>query len=722
MNDKSTQSSTHGAFTLDLQDSGVAVITMDVPGDTLNTLKAEFRDDFKAVMEALKGSSSAKAAVIISGKESSFLAGADIKMLDAATSPEAATEMSRVGQIAFDALEGGHIPVVAAIHGPCLGGGMELALACHGRVISDSPKTILALPEVQLGLLPGAGGTQRLPRLIGIQGALDMMLTGRNIRPAKAKKMGLVDDVVPRTILLKVATELALDLAEGNAPRKKEPPAGEKVQTFALEENSLGRRVLFSQARKQLLAKSHGNYPAAERIIDCVEAGMDHGFTHGLEVEAEAFGQLVMSEVSQQLRSIFFATTALKKDTGVDDPEVKPRDVSRVGVLGAGLMGAGVAFVTATKAKVPVRIKDRDDEGVMRGLATINGLLQKRVKKRALTPQAAKVLSHQVSGTIDYVGIEACDVVIEAVFEDLNLKHSILKEIEALGRDDIIFASNTSSLPITKIAEASAHPETVIGMHYFSPVEKMPLLEIITTEKTADWVTATCVKLGKAQGKTVIVVRDGVGFYTSRILGPYMNEAVRILSEGVPIDRIDKALVEWGFPVGPIVLADEVGLDVGEKVGHIMIEAFGERMSPPEGMEALVADGRKGRKNGRGFYTYGGKNKEVDHSVYELLNIKPFNKMDHEEIALRCALLMVNEAVRCLEEGILRSPRDGDIGAIFGLGFPPFRGGPFRYIDSMGAQWVVDKLKALESEHGLRFAPAQLLLDTAQAGKRFHGD
>ena len=299
----------------------------------------------------------------------------------------------------------------------------------------------------------------------------------------------------------------------------------------------------------------------------------------------------------------------------------------------------------------------------------------------------------------------------------------MVRDVEAAGRHDVIFASNTSSLPITKIAAASKHPETVIGMHYFSPVHKMPLLEIIVTDQTADWVTATCVELGKKQGKHVIVVKDGVGFYTSRVLAPLMNEAAHLVAEGVPIEKIDTAMLDWGFPVGPLKLTDEVGIDVGAKVGKIMVEAFGERMSQPAGMSKLIEDERFGRKNGRGFYLYGGKKKGVDESVYAVLGVEPTNKsVSNEDIAWRCALQFVNEACRCFGEGILRSARDGDVGAVFGLGFPPFRGGPFRFVDQVGAKEVLGRLRELEKRYGPRFSPAPVLEEIARTGQTFHGE
>jgi 3-hydroxyacyl-CoA dehydrogenase/enoyl-CoA hydratase/3-hydroxybutyryl-CoA epimerase len=713
-------------LTIEKRGDGVAIVRMDIPGESMNTLKADFVDTFTSVFDEVEKDADIKAVVFTSGKKDSFIAGADITMLESVNSAEEGEQTARAGHAVMNRIERFSKPVVAAIHGVALGGGLETALACHARVASDSKKTKLGLPEAQLGLLPGAGGTQRLPRLIGVQPALDMMLTGKQVDAKKALKLGLVDDVVPPSILLETAAELALARIGYKHKRVSfidQLRDKDTLAEAALTKNPVGRKVLFDQARKQLHKQTRGNYPAQDLIIDVVRAGLEGDFEAGLQAEARAFGQLLMSPEAANLMSIFFATTALKKDNGVDDPEVKPRDVKKVGMLGAGLMGAGIAYVTTSVAKIPVRLKDRDADGVMAGLRYVRGIIDGRVKRRRLSEQGANHLMLQTTGTTSYEGFQDIDVVIEAVFEDLSLKEQMVRDVEAAGREDVIFASNTSSLPITKIAAASKHPETVIGMHYFSPVHKMPLLEIIVTEQTADWVTATCVELGKKQGKHVIVVRDGVGFYTSRVLAPMMNEAAYLVAEGVPIEKIDNAMLDWGFPVGPIKLTDEVGIDVGAKVGKIMLGAFGERMAPPDGMNKLIEDERFGRKNGRGFYLYGDKKKGVDESVYEVLGVEPTNKsVSNEDIAWRCALQFVNEACRCFGEGILRSARDGDIGAVFGLGFPPFRGGPFRFVDQIGAKEVLGRLRELEKKHGPRFSPAPVLEEIARSGQTFHGD
>jgi 3-hydroxyacyl-CoA dehydrogenase/enoyl-CoA hydratase/3-hydroxybutyryl-CoA epimerase len=482
---------------------------------------------------------------------------------------------------------------------------------------------------------------------------------------------------------------------------------------------------LFSQAKKQTLKKTHGNYPAAERILEVVRAGLSKGLEAGLAIEAHAFGELVVSPEARALMHVFFATTELKKDRGHDASDVEPRQLKRVGVLGAGLMGAGIAYVTATQAKLQVRLKDRDEASIGRGLKYVREILDERVKARRLSPSERDLQMARVTASVDYAGFAGADVVIEAVFEDLGVKRQVLAEVEERAGKGAIFVSNTSSLPIAQIAQGAKRPEQVIGMHYFSPVHKMPLLEIIVTPLTAPWVTECCVELGKQQGKTVIVVNDGAGFYTSRILGPYMNEASFLLAEGVAVERIDRALVEWGFPVGPITLLDEVGIDVGAKVGHVLHEAFGERMAPPPSVDVLLKDQRFGKKNQRGFYLYGADKKKgdkvVDRSVYSLLSVDPSRDTPSSELAQRCALSLINEAAHCFGEGILRSARDGDVGAIFGLGFPPFRGGPFHYVDVVGASEIARRLEGYASQLGARFKPAPVLVEMAAQNGTFYG-
>ena len=715
------------ALRIERRADGVAVVLMDVPGEPVNTLKATFVDDFARAFSDLERDPTVKAVVFGSAKKDCFIAGADIAMLQAAKSASEAEKLGRAGQQAMNRIEAFPKPVVAAIHGSCLGGGLETAMACHARVTSSSGKTKHGLPEAMLGLLPGAGGTQRLPRLVGVQPALDMMLTGKQIDAKRALKMGLVDDVCHPRMLLDVAADLALSLVGKSKEEKKSilsalRDPGELTE-FALAGNPVGRMVLFDQARKQLHKTTRGLYPAQDRILDVVRAGLEHGFDAGLAAEAKAFGELTQTKQAEALMGMFFATTSLKKDSGVDDPSVVPSPVKKVGVLGAGLMGAGIAYVTAAVAKTPVRLKDRDAKGVLHGLAYARGIVEGRVQKGSLSAPEGDELVQRISGTTSYVGFDRCDLVIEAVFEDLGLKQRVLAEVEAATREDAIFASNTSSIPITEIAAKAKRPGRVLGMHYFSPVHKMPLLEVIATAKTEPEATATAVELGKAQGKHVVVVNDGPGFYTTRVLAPMLNEAAFLLAEGVPIERVDTAMLDFGFPVGPIKLTDEVWIDVGAHVGGVLVSHLGDRLAGPEGVKKLLADERLGRKNGRGFYLYGDEKKRgVDPSVYATLGVTPSaTTFPIEEIQQRCALQFVNEAALCFGEGILRSARDGDVGGVFGLGFPPFRGGPFRFVDQTGAGEVVRRLEAFAGRHGKRFAPAPVLVEMSRTGATFHG-
>jgi 3-hydroxyacyl-CoA dehydrogenase/enoyl-CoA hydratase/3-hydroxybutyryl-CoA epimerase len=722
------------ALTTEVRADGVAVVTYDVPGEPVNTLKATFAEEFERVFAEVARDPKIKAAVIASGKKDGFIAGADVTMLKSAKTASEAEALARTGHAAILHVVDCPKPVVAAVHGAALGGGFEVALACHGRVLSDDKKTALGFPEVQLGLLPGMNGLERLAAITGLQVALDYGLTGKNMRAVKAKSLGVADEVVPAAILVDAAAKLALALADKGqpftrrpAPQKKKALA-ERATTLALEGNAIGRKILFQQARKELRKKTGGHYPAPERIVDVLEVYAKQGFGAAREVEAKAFGELVVSNVARRLMEIFFAQTALKKDTGVDDPSVQPREVSKIEMLGAGLMGAGIAYVSIDGG-YHVRLKDRDDPSLGRGLKYVSDILDERVKKKSLTRVEQGQKLGLLTATTDTTGLASADVVIEAVFEDLAVKHAVLKEVEAAARPSTVFASNTSSIPITKIAAGSKRPENVVGMHYFSPVHKMPLLEVIRTKQTSPEVVATAVAIGKRQGKTVIVVNDGVGFYTSRVLGPMMNEASYLLVEGAGVEEIDRAMTAWGWPVGPVTLLDEVGIDVAAHIGPIMVEAFGERMKPPPTMEKLVADGRKGRKNEKGFYLYGaaakelGKGKHVDPSIYAALGLdtpKGERKAPvvAEEIQMRCSLQLVNEAMHCFGEGILRSVRDGDIGAVFGLGFPPFRGGPFRYVDA--ADEVLRRVKGYEQRFGARWTPAPALVEHAQKKQRFH--
>ncbi len=700
-------------------EQGVAILTLDVPGESVNIISRTVKDELRKAFDDLDRRTDVRAAVLLSGKDS-FIAGADIEEFLQWKTAADAEAASREGHGLLDRLEHLRTPVVAAVHGACMGGGTEAILACAYRIATDHPKTVIALPEVQIGLLPGAGGTQRLPRTVGLQAALDMILTGKSIKARKAAQIGLVHELVHPASLRSIAIERALQLADGRIPRN--PPARHhSARNILLDDNPVGRAVVFRQAREQTLSRTKGKYPAPLLALDAIAAGYQ-GEERGYREEARLFGELAMTPECRELIFLFFATTALKKDPGTPEPVPPPHSVAKLAILGAGFMGAGIASVAVQQGTV-VRLKDASPERVGAGLAAVREVLKDRLTKRQITRQQFDDMLLQTGGTIDYSGFAACDLVIEAVFEDLAVKHKVLRELEPLLPTHAIFASNTSTIPITRIAEAAQRPSRVLGMHFFSPVHKMPLLEVIVTPLTSAEAIVTAVAYGRTLGKTVIVVNDAPGFYVNRILAPYLNEAGRLLDTGASVDAVDRALVDFGFPVGPITLLDEVGLDIAGKSGGIFVDAFGERLSPSQSLRRVVESGRLGRKGKKGFYLYdeAGKKGGVDPSVYELLPTGAQRAdVAADEIQRRCTLAMANEAVRCLEEGIIRSPRDGDVGAVFGIGYPPFRGGPFRFLDALGASKAVEQLEELNFRHSPRFTPCDLLLRMASKGERFY--
>ncbi len=707
-----------GAFTRTARDA-IVRLSLDLPGEPVNKITRAVRHELDPILNELERDDTVRAVVLISGKAGSFIAGADIDEFVALASRSEAEGLVRGGQHLVNRLANLGKPVVAAIDGACLGGGMEVALACSYRVAATTSKTTIGLPEVQLGIIPAAGGCQRLPRLIGAQRALELILTGKTVSVDRAKHLGIVDETVHPSILDRVAMSAARRLADGWRPRRR----GRGGMALVLESNPLGRAVLFSMSKRKVLARTRGHYPAPITALEAVAHGLKRGIEAGLDREAESFADLAVGAVSRKLVQIFFATTALKKDTGAAPTAQPPRDVQNVAIVGAGFMGAGIAGVTAANARVDVRLRDSDLDRVAKGLEGARALLKNRRSRKRITRYEYQRLERLVSGGVDWAGFARADVVIEAVYEDLEVKRKVFRDLESHVRPECVVASNTSTIPIERIAAVMEHPERVVGMHFFSPVEKMPLLEVIVTETTAANATATAVALGRRMGKTVIVVRDRPGFWVNRILGPYLNEAGWLLLEGVRVGQLDKSMTRFGFPVGPITLLDEVGLDVAHKASLVLHEAFGDRMRPMGGIGRLVEDGRLGRKAGRGFYRYeGGERRAVEESIYGLVEAQPSVSVRQADIQPRLVYSMLNEAVHALSEGVVRCARDADLGAIYGIGYPPFRGGPFRYLDDIGAANAVDTLERLREQYGERFAPAARLVQMAEAGERFYAD
>jgi 3-hydroxyacyl-CoA dehydrogenase / enoyl-CoA hydratase / 3-hydroxybutyryl-CoA epimerase len=697
------------------RDGDVALLVFDTPDSTVNTLSRAARAEFQALVPQLASDATVAAVVLISGKGENFIAGADIEEFAGLATAAEAAALSRSGQEFLQWIEDFPKPFVVAIHGACLGGGCETALAATWRIATDHPKTVIGLPETLLGVLPGAGGSVRLPRLIGLRAALDIILAGKSERAAKALKLGLIDEFVHPAILRQTAIASARRLVARPATRDPRP-AG--LLAAILDRTKFGRGIVARMARKQVLRKTLGNYPAQPRAIDVVMTGLNEGAAAGFAAEHTAFGELAVTDVSRKLVGLFFADTALKKDDPANGAKAIP--VRRLGVLGAGFMGASIAGTAVTQAEVEARMKDADLKAVGRGIKSATGIVDGRLARKRITRGEADRLRALISGSDRYVGFRECELIIEAVFEDLDVKRQVLKEVEGATGPRTIFATNTSTIPISQIGANATRPGQVIGMHFFSPVDKMPLLEVIPTDRSTPETIATAVAFGRRMGKKVVVCKDHPGFWVNRILTPYLNEAGRLLSEGTPVDQLDRVLLRTGFPVGPAALLDEVGLVVAQKAGKVMHGAFGARLEPAPLLATLLADNRLGKKNARGFYHYhDGHKTGVDDSVYDLLGVRP-RPRDPKEIEERCLYAMLNEAAMAYAEGVVRSPRDGDMASIYGIGFPPFRGGPLRMIDDLGQANVVQTLERLAAKHGPRFAPAPALVQMARDGRRYY--
>lgn len=699
---------------LDLRrDGDVAVLSLDPAGAAVNTLDRSLLGSLSELLDRIEADGDVVAVVLASAKAHHFAAGADVREFLGFETEASVMAVLADGHALLDRLAGFPKPVVAAVDGACLGGGLELVLACSAVVATDHPSTAFALPEVQLGLLPGLGGTQRLPRAIGLRAALDLMLSGRKVYAKEARALGLTQVLVPSEAVLASAMRLARALATGDPP----PSTARKGWLEGALRREPLRRLLWRLTERRVAALGKGRYPALPRILDVVRTGVERGAAAGAAAESEAFAALLFTPEARALIHLFFARSEARKNAWAADAHA----VDAIAVMGAGLMGSGIAQISA-KAGFEVRLKDRDVHLAARGKGEAYRGLSRRVG-RGVSAFERDAMAQRIVPVASYEAISNVDLTIEAVSEDLTVKRTVREAVEAVTGPAHVYASNTSAIPIALLAEGASRPEAVVGMHYFSPVPRMPLLEVVVTASTAPWARATAVATGLRQGKAVIVVNDGPGFYTTRVLARYTAEALLLLQEGADVTLIDEAMTGFGFPLGPFALLDDVGLDVAAEIQAVLEPLLGARDLPtPEVLGRLRSAGYAGRKSGKGFYRYrrGKRLRELDRRLYVSAGLGTRGRVPKAQIEARLSLGFLDEAVRCLDDGVLRSPVDGDVGAVFGLGFPPFLGGPFRWADRRGASEVVEALDALAQQFGPRFAPAEGLQRRAEDGGRFY--
>lgn len=743
-------------------DDGIALLEMSpAVGRSVNLVDEGLLTALSGALDALEADDGVRGAVLTSRVAGTFLAGGDVAAFLAYESTSEVVAAIEVGNAVLKRLETWRKPLVAAVDGACLGGGTELVLAAAAVVASDSPHTRFGLPEVKLGLLPGLGGCVRFPQRVGLMTALDVIVTGRNVYPGEASALGLVEHVVPADELLSAARSVVERLSRSGRSvngrrgvrwsRARRRPA--RVTAQELLRTPLVVDYLLRSARARAVAATHGNYPAPPRIVDVLGVWARRGSAAGEAASAKAFAELLFTPEAGALIRLFLAQAAARRNRWVKTA----RPVSDVAVIGAGLMGTGIAEVSAT-AGLNVLLKDVSPDVARTGRVTVAAALAAKAGK-GLTQAQADAATERVHVVETYEELGGAQVTIEAALEDVGLKRAILAEVEAVTEPGHLYASNTSAIRIEELAAGAVRPEAVVGMHYFSPVQKMPLLEVVVTRHTEEWAVATATEVGLKQGKSVIVVMDGPGFYTTRVLSMYLAEAVVALREGVNALQLERAMVKAGFPLGPLALMDDVGIDTGAKIEAVLEPllrqrgyASGATVGAAGGVSGgragevavrqggdevgvsrrLAAAGFLGRKANKGFYVYEGGKREREFDVRAFLAAglplpldgKPAEGSGgpRDALAERLLLTFAREAVVCLEEGVLRSARDGDVGAVLGLGFPPHLGGPFAMLDRMGPGAAVERFEALGAVHGERLLPPRSLLDMAASGLRFYPD
>ena len=722
-------------FRFETDADGIATLTWDMPGRSMNVISMEVMDELERIVDAVVADPAIKGCVIVSGKDN-FSAGADLTMLQSLggefarlkreKGEEAAMthlfDGSRRLSLVFRKLETCGKPFAAAVSGLCLGGAFELALSCHHRVLSDDDKTRVGLPEIKVGLFPGGGGTQRVARLMQTGDALQMLFKGEQLRPLMARNMGLVHEVAPKAEI--VAKAKAWILGGGSAVAPWDVP---KFKAPSGKVYSPAGMMIWPPANAIYRRETHDNYPAAKAILHAVYEGLQLPMDLGLKVESRYFAHILRtSEAAAMIRTLFLSMGELNK--GARRPKDVPQtSIRKVGVVGAGFMGAGVAYVTAN-AGMEVVLVDQSVEAAEKGKSYAHTLVTNQINKgRAKTADRDALLA-RITTSADYADLASCDLVVEAVFEDPKVKAEVIAKVEAVISPETVFASNTSTLPITGLAKASGRPEQFVGIHFFSPVEKMMLVEIIKGQATGDRAVAVALDYVRAIKKTPIVVNDSRGFFANRCVTAYLLEGHKMFLEGVPATMIETVAKMAGMPVGPLSLNDEVALDLGLKIARATEAQLGAG-AVDGGQKALLEEmvegqGRLGRKNRKGFYDYPeGASKRIWPGLKEMqpTHLDP-DGIDVAELKHRFLVVQALEAARTVGEGVVTDPREADVGSILGFGFAPFTGGVLSYIDFMGAKRFVEIARDLEAKHGERFAVPQNLLDMAERGGSFYGD
>ncbi len=700
-------------------EDGVATIEFNHPDAKVNILTGDVLRQFNIFVTQAENDPLVKVLVIRSGKKDVFIAGADIKEIEGITKPEDGETKARFGQDIFNHLEDLNMPTVAVIDGVTLGGGCELALACRYRIATVNEKIKIGLPEVNLGILPGFGGTYRLPRVIGISQALGIILGARTVSVNDALKLGLVDRLIPQENLEEGLKNFINEIKDSPARKKQFLRRPKGFQRF-MDDSFIGHVLAFEMAGKNVRAQAKGFYPAPLKALDVMRETFGTTREKVLAAEAKGFGQLVVGDVCKNLIKVFYLTERYKKLMPPECADLKPRNIRHCGVLGAGVMGGGIAQILSYN-NIAARMKDVNYDALAKGLQAASKVFNQLVQKRKLKPPLAVGKMLQITTSVDYSGFGNVDCVIEAVVEKMEIKKKVFSEVSQAVAPGTLMFTNTSALSVTEMAKSVSDPTRMLGFHFFNPVHRMPLVELVWTKDTSAQTMADALGLVRRLGKTPIIVKDSPGFLVNRILLAYINEAGYILQEGGGISMIDRLMKDFGMPMGPLTLSDEVGLDVGVKVLHILHEGLGDRFKPAEIFETISQKGFLGKKSGTGFYLHNTKNKMTNPEIEKLRKLRIFTK-DEERVAKdRMILVMINEAARCLQDKIIDEPDTVDVGMILGTGFPPFRAGLLHYADQLGIENVVDSLHMLaEKLEAKRFEPCAYLLDMSHKKGKFY--